>query len=136
MLRPSFMLGFFLIAAPPAAGGDDAETYFETRIRPVLAGTCLNCHGGKKVSHGLRVDSREALVKGGDSGPAIVPGDPDRSLLIQAIRYSHAEIKMPPDKRLPDAVIADFVAWIKSGAIWPSARNLHAGKHWAFEPVR
>src|SRR5262249_34762751 len=126
----------FWITTTQLVRADDAETFFETKIRPVLAGTCLKCHGDKKVSHGLRVDSRDALVKGGDSGPAIVPGDADRSLLIQAIRHTHAEIKMPPDKRLPDSVSEDFAAWVKRGAVWPRAANLHAGKHWAFEPVK
>src|SRR5262245_29496157 len=87
-----------LSASLISARAEDAEAFFETKLRPVLADTCLKCHGGKKVSNGLRVDSREALLKGGEHGPAIVPGDPDKSLLIQAIRRVHAEIKMPPDK--------------------------------------
>jgi hypothetical protein len=116
----------------------DADTFFELRIRPILADTCFKCHGGKKVSHGLRVDSREALLKGGDSGPAIIPGDPQKSLLIQAIRYAHADLKMPPDKRLPDSVAADFTAWVQRGAPWPRAPSptFRTQKHWAFEPVR
>src|SRR5438445_13217923 len=59
------------------------EIFFETKVRPVLAERCFRCHGGKKVSHGLRVDSRSALLNGGENGPAIIPGSPDRSLLIQ-----------------------------------------------------
>jgi hypothetical protein len=115
---------------------DDSETFFETKIRPVLSESCLRCHGGKKVSNGLRVDSREALLKGGKSGPALLPGDADRSLLIQAIRRTHAEIQMPPDQKLPDAVVTDFAAWVKQGAPWPKkAATLHASNHWAFEPV-
>src|SRR5262245_11209633 len=134
MLRPALALGLLLFV--PAVRADDAETFFETKIRPVLAETCLNCHGGKKVSNGLRVDSREALLKGGEHGPAVVLGDPDKSLLVQAIRHAHAEVKMPPDKKLSDAVIADFAAWVKSGAAWPRRVTLQAKKHWAFEPVR
>src|SRR5437764_15068891 len=107
MLRPAILLALLWFTAASAGWADDAETFFETKIRPVLAETCLKCHGGKKVSNGLRVDSRESLLKGGEHGSAIVPGDPDKSLLIQAIRHEHAEIKMPPDKNLPDAVIAD-----------------------------
>jgi hypothetical protein len=114
----------------------DADTFFELKIRPVLAGTCFKCHGGEKVSNSLRVDSREALVKGGNHGPALVPGDPDKSLLVQAIRQTHAEIKMPPDRKLADAVIADFAAWVKNGANWPSTQSVKARKHWAFEPVK
>jgi hypothetical protein len=117
----------------------DAETFFELRIRPILAGTCFECHGGKKVSGELRVDSRAALLKGGESGPAIVPGHPDKSLLLQAIRHTDAELKMPPDRRLPDSAIADFAAWIKTGAPWPkntAAFKFRNQKHWAFEPVK
>src|SRR6478752_4019386 len=83
---------------------EDNETLFETSIRPILAGRCFSCHGGKKVSNGLRVDSREALIKGGESGPSVLPGDADGSLLVQAIRYSHEDIRMPPDRRLPATV--------------------------------
>ncbi|HMF10713.1 MAG TPA: DUF1549 domain-containing protein, partial [Gemmataceae bacterium] len=135
MLRPVLLFGLFL-SFVPVVRADDAETFFETKIRPVLAETCLKCHGGKKVSNGLRVDSREALLKGGEHGPAIAPGDPDRSLLVQAIRHGHAEIKMPPDKKLPDATVADFIAWVKSGAPWPKTVTLQVKKHWAFEPVK
>src|SRR5262249_2866918 len=102
--------------------------------------SCFKCHGGKKVSHGLRVNSREALLKGGKSGPAIVPGDPGKSLLIRAIRDSHEEFKMPPDKRLPDRVAGDVEAWIKDGAAWPKAPEpgtaSRPGRHGAFEPVK
>jgi hypothetical protein len=119
----------------------DAETFFETKIRPVLAGKCFKCHGGKKVSHGLQVGSREALLKGGDSGPAIIPGNPNKSLLIQALRYTHADIKMPPDKQMPAEVVADFAAWVERGAAWPrttAARTAGFGaqRHWAFVPVK
>jgi hypothetical protein len=68
-----------------AAGADESrDTFFELRIRPVLTTVCLPCHGGKKTESGLKVTSREALLRGGDRGPAIVPGDPDQSLLIAA----------------------------------------------------
>ncbi len=140
MSRLTAMLLVLLSATAVQAQGraEDPETFFELKIRPVLAGTCFNCHGEKKVSNGLRVDSREALLKGGEHGPAIVPGDPKRSLLIQAIRYAHADIKMPPDKRLPDEVVADFSAWVQRGAVWPktsATRAFQAHGHWAFGPV-
>src|SRR5262245_28212602 len=108
-----------VVVAPARAQGDDAETFFELKIRPVLAETCFKCHGGKKVSHGLRVDSRQALLQGGDSGPAVVPGDAARSLLVRALRHADDTVKMPPDRKLPDAVVADFVTWIERGAAWP-----------------
>jgi hypothetical protein len=137
-LTTAFVL---LLVVPTASthGADDAETFFETRVRPVLAGTCLRCHGGRKVSNGLRLDSREALLKGGDSGPAVIPGDPDRSLLIQAVQYTHADVKMPPGRRLPGAVVADLAAWVKQGAPWPRsavASAVAAEEHWAFQPVK
>jgi hypothetical protein len=116
----------------------DPDTFFELKIRPILVEKCFKCHGGKKVSSGLRVDSRSALLKGGERGPAIVPGQPDKSLLLQAIRHAHEDIKMPPKNRLPDPVIADFAAWVKDGAAWPKylPRGFQVQKHWAFEPVK
>jgi hypothetical protein len=118
----------------------EAETYFELKVRPVLAGTCFRCHGGKKVSHGLRVDSREALLRGGQAGPPIVPGDPDRSLLIRAVRYAHGAPHMPPDRPLSAQQVADLAAWVKQGAVWPPGTRtdwkVKGTSHWAFEPVR
>jgi hypothetical protein len=117
----------------------EGEALFESKIRPVLTGTCLNCHAGKKLKGGLRLDSRAALLKGGDSGPAIVPGDPDRSLLIQALRHTHDEIKMPPGKRLPGPVVDAFGAWVKGGAAWPKGLVLSPAakdRLWALAPVK
>jgi len=130
-----------LLVVPWARAGD-ADTFFEINIRPVLAGSCFKCHGGKKTSHGLRVDSREALLKGGESGPALIPGEPAKSLLIQAIQYTHDDLKMPPDKPLSTKVVADFSAWVKEGVHWPKKQGEFAAnapqeqRHWAFEPVR
>jgi hypothetical protein len=117
----------------------DSRTFFESKIRPVLAGTCIKCHGGKKLKGGLALDSGDAILEGGDHGPAIVPRSPDKSLLIQALRHAHKEIKMPPGKRLPDAVVRDFAAWIKDGASWPKGLTLVATSRpeqpWAFRPL-
>ncbi len=134
------LLAAVLLAAPAAAQNrpPDAETFFELKVRPILAGRCFKCHGGDKVSGGLRVDSRAALLKGGESGPAIVPGQPDKSLLIRAVRHTDADLRMPPQNKLPEAVVADLTAWVEQGAAWPETR---AGspfayeKHWAFRPV-
>jgi hypothetical protein len=117
---------------------EDPETFFETKIRPVLAGTCFKCHGGKKTNGGLRVDSRDALTRGGDSGPAVVPGDPEGSLVVRALRRSEDQLKMPPDRPLPESVASDFEAWIKQGALWPkdAGAGFTAERHWAFEPVK
>src|SRR3954469_6938017 len=108
--------GCALAASPRVATAEDPEAAFETRVRPVLAGTCFPCHGGKKTSGGLRVDSREALIKGGDSGPAVVPGDPGASLLVQAVHHTHEDLRMPPGKKLPSDVTAGLAAWVKEGA--------------------
>jgi Protein of unknown function (DUF1553)/Protein of unknown function (DUF1549)/Planctomycete cytochrome C len=128
----------FLLAASSTADAD-ADTFFETKIRPVLVESCFKCHGGTKTSHGLRVDSREALLKGGTSGPAIVPNDAEKSLLIRALRHTADDLKMPPGKRLPDAVVADLTTWIAHGARWPQtavAAAFRPEQHWAFQPVR
>jgi hypothetical protein len=126
-------------AAPSRSAPADADTAFELKVRPVLAGACFRCHGGDKVSGGLRVDSREALLRGGDSGPAIVPGDPGGSLLVQAVRRTHERLRMPPDKPLPGPAADDLAAWVRQGAPWPAAaaaRPFAAPRHWAFQPVR
>jgi cytochrome c553 len=138
-LTASLALLLLASAAHGQAPSEDAETFFETKVRPVLAARCLRCHGGRKVSNGLRLDSREALLRGGDSGPALVPGDADHSLLLQAVRYTHPKVRMPPDRRLPDAVVADLATWVRQGAPWPrtSARpTVPSEQHWAFRPVR
>jgi hypothetical protein len=148
-LRWPLWAGAFLGLAVLAGAGEtpprrlpqaDARTFFESKIRPVLAGTCLKCHGGKKIKGGLQLDSRAAMLEGGDHGPALVPGSPDKSLLIQALRHAHKEVKMPPGKRLPEAVVKDFAAWVKDGAFWPKGVKLatpssRTGQPWAFTPL-
>ncbi|MFN3653326.1 MAG: PSD1 and planctomycete cytochrome C domain-containing protein [Armatimonadota bacterium] len=123
---------------PPTEAAADPARFFETRIRPVLATRCQSCHGGERQSGGLRVDSREALLKGGASGPALIPGKPEQSLLWQALTYGHA-LKMPPGGKLPDRQVADLSRWIAAGAAWP-AGTASGGRadasHWAFQPVR
>jgi mono/diheme cytochrome c family protein len=122
-----------------SASADSETDFFEARIRPVLAGTCFRCHGDQKTGAMLRVDSREALVKGGESGAAIVPGQPDESLLIKAIQRHESVSAMPPerDKALRPDQIADFVSWVKGGAAWPAVTvKFETSRHWAFEPVQ
>jgi hypothetical protein len=96
----------------------EQEAFFETRIRPVLANRCGECHAGtaKTLEAGLRLDSRQGLRTGGDSGPAVVPGKPEESLLIRAVRYGDDDLRMPPKGKLPDEVIADFETWVAMGA--------------------
>ena len=86
--------------APQAVRAD--EDFFERKIRPVLAGTCFRCHGGERTAGKLRIDSRTALLKGGASGPAVVPGSPERSLLLRALRHADDVAAMPPGKKLSD----------------------------------
>src|SRR5258707_2300800 len=94
-----------------AAISPDQIEFFEKKIRPVLAAECYECHGADKQKGGLRLDFREALLKGGETGPAIVPFDPKKSLLVQAITHENPDIKMPKKRpKLDDKVIEDVVA--------------------------
>src|SRR5436190_15609516 len=91
----------------------EAREFFEAKIRPVLAAECYECHNAKKTKGGLRLDYRAGWQKGGDSGDAIVPGDPKKSLLIASIKHTDPDLKMPDKSpKLDDAVIADFEKWI------------------------
>ncbi len=111
--------------------GEDFE-FFEQRIRPILVESCYKCHSAnsEKVKGGLLLDTREGMLKGGDTGPAIVPGDVEKSLLIKAVRYVDKDLQMPPkDKRLPENQIADLVTWVKMGAPDPrTASGQTSGK--------
>lgn len=134
-----------LTAADQAAPTQEQLTFFETKIRPVLVTHCYECHAAdsKILKGGLRVDSRAGLLKGGDTGAAIVPGKVEQSLLIKALR--HDGIEMPPKGKLSGSVIKDFETWIGMGAPDPRVANeprsqrtidLEEGrKHWAFQPV-
>ncbi len=125
------------------AGGTD---FFENRIRPILVEHCYSCHSAQseKVRGGLLLDTREGLLKGGETGPAIVPGDPEKSLLIRAVRYADEHLHMPPKgQRLSPDQVADLESWIRLGA--PDPRTSRGGvtsgptasaAHWAFQPVR
>jgi cytochrome c553 len=120
--------------------------FFENRVRPVLVENCYKCHSrqAEKVKGGLLLDTRDGVLKGGESGAAIVPGDPDKSLLIKAIRYADPDLQMPPkDKKLSDPQIEDLVAWVKMGAPDPRVATLaqkewsdSSKKHWAWQPVK
>jgi hypothetical protein len=109
-------------AASPAAAqpSPDGVAFFESKIRPVLVDACYSCHSTAKdanIKGDLRVDTRVGLLKGGSGGkPAVVPGNPDASTLVQAIRYGDPDLLMPPKKRLPPEVVKDFEAWVKMGA--------------------
>ena len=116
-------------ADKPAASDADQraqEEFFETKVRPVLFNRCLDCHGSEKSKAGLRLDSREAVLKGAESGPVVVPGKPGESPLIAAIRYE-GDVQMPPKGKLKDEEIAALTEWVKRGAIWPAAPRSATG---------
>lgn len=121
MIRPAALMGLALVLLPVVAvGGDD---FFETRIRPVLHEQCVQCHGPEKQQGRLRVDALRFLLEGGDSGAAVVPGRPDDSLLLRAMRHVDVDLQMPPSKagpKLSESVLADFSQWIEAGAAWPT----------------
>jgi hypothetical protein len=139
-------------AAVPAPGGVSkaldgrAVEFFEKKIRPVLAERCYQCHSAQAKKHkgGLELDTRAGLLKGGASGPAVIPGQVGESLLLKALRHG-GDLKMPPDGKLPGAVVADFEAWVRMGAPDPrdgaAARPAaidwdKARQFWAFQPPR
>ena len=139
----AFFLLAILVVTGPARADDASEAFFETKIRPVLATDCLPCHGGKKTENGLKVDSRESLLKGGERGPAIVPGKPENSLLVRAIGYTDRELRMPPKRHLAPEVASAFSRWIAEGAEWPNAKvntptelGAPAARHWAFQRIK
>lgn len=117
---------------------DEAETFFETQVRPLLVARCLGCHGPTETEGGLQVDRREALIRGGDRGPAIEPGNPQAGTLLAAIRGDD-DLQMPPDRPLDAEQIQTLERWVAEGAFWPEPRQgrdvgLVAG-HWAFRSV-
>ncbi len=111
---------FNVVRADDAAQFDAAEIeFFEREIRPLLVEHCHDCHGAEDFEAGLRLTDRSSLLAGGDSGPAIVPGQPAESLLIEAIRYGPDSYQMPPDGKLPPEAIAALERWVERGAAWP-----------------
>ena len=120
--------------------------FFESKIRPVLVNNCYKCHSQQaaKIKGGLLLDTQAGWAKGGDNGPVIVPGNPDKSSLIRAVRYTDENLQMPPkDQKLSDAQIADLTAWVKMGAPDPRTGNgtnqyasAAARDHWSFQPIK
>src|SRR3954470_18594955 len=103
-----------LAAAPAATEGD---AFFESKVRPILVERCYECHSAdKKVKGGLRLDIRAGWAKGGDTGPAIAPGKPKESLLIEAIEYANRDLQMPPKQRLSESETAVLRDWVQMGA--------------------
>ena len=127
------------------ASADDGLTaeqlrFFETSIRPLLVEKCQSCHGPDKQWGTLRLDSRDAILKGGETGPAIVPGKPDESLIVKAIRRIDDELKMPPKEALSEQQVADLVRWVEMGAPFPHTARPSKPRHrdpdhWSFRPA-
>ncbi len=122
----------------------EQEKFFETKIRPVLVQSCYECHSGKKQQFGLRVDSREFLVNGGDGGSVLTPGKLEESRMWEVLQHDPDDTQMPPEGKLPDDVLADLKVWIEMGAPWPAsaapADETHADHadwrdHWAYCPI-
>jgi hypothetical protein len=123
---------------------DDAVEFFEKRIRPVLIKECFACHSSqaKSLKGGLSLETRDGLLKGGETGPALVAGKPDESLLLSALKHD-GDVRMPPKGKLPDSVVRDFQRWIERGAPDPrksiERRKADAKKttnHWAYQPPK
>lgn len=149
---------FLLFIAHTAIAADDkpspeSEAFFESKVRPLLVAKCFECHGEKQQKGDLRLDSRDAVFKGNDGGPAVVPGKPDDSRLIEVIGYRDP-VRMPPKGKLSDAEIETLMTWVKLGAPFPgSATSQPAAPplgssatpegvaqaratHWAYQPIR
>ena len=150
LLAISFLCSGFSRLAAAGEFAPEHLDFFEKKIRPVLNEHCYKCHSvsSKKLKASLYLDSRTGILKGGDTGPALVPGDPEKSLLIEVIRYEDTDMEMPPKSKLPDAVIADFETWVKNGAAWPEEEGPSDGgnalafdlekrksEHWCWKPL-
>jgi hypothetical protein len=109
-----------------AAASSAANEFFLKEVKPLLASRCVACHGPDKAEGGLRLDSRQAALAGGDTGPALVPGNPDESLLLLAVKRTHEVLEMPPQDDLTSQEIAVLDRWIRAGAAWPQVELLPA----------
>jgi hypothetical protein len=138
------------MAADCAQADESGREFFEKQVRPILVARCYGCHSGtaKRLEGGLRLDSLAAATKGGGTGPAVVPGKPKESLLVDAINYGEL-YQMPPKARLPAEEVATLTKWVEMGAPWPKdadAAALASGtefdlakrkaSHWCWQPLR
>ena len=146
----------FAAADGPAPPTNEQLEFFENKVRPLLVDKCYRCHSAEaqekgKLKAGLRLDSLSGLLKGGDSGSALTPGDPAKSFLIEAVNYRNEDMEMPPKGKLSDAQIKVFTDWVQMGAPWPGADTAAAiaptapkqaydwdhfrREHWSFKPM-
>src|SRR5712664_2011085 len=120
----SVVVTIWALSAPAVADPGRANfspqqiEFFEKQVQPILAENCYKCHSHQadKIKGGFVLDSREGLLNGGEDGPVITPGDPEKSVLIKAVRHEVEDLQMPPKKKLPDEQIALLFEWVKMGA--------------------
>ena len=149
MRGPIALAVLLTVAAGARADGPDAAAvaFFEKQVRPLLAEHCHACHSAKanKARGGLTLDSREALLKGGETGPAVVPGQPEKSLLVTAVHGKRPDLQMPPKGKLRPAQVAVFEKWVRDGAVYPGGATAaappnptssEARQFWSFQPLR
>ncbi len=150
-LRAAAAAATLLLWAQGLPASENPSDFFEEHVRPLLAQNCFTCHTDSP-QNGLRLDSRESILKGGQSGPAILPGDPEASLLIQVVRRTHPRLKMPPGNPLSPDQVRHLETWVRTGAFWPEARDQAAKakkenghpyritpeqrSFWSFQPIR
>ncbi len=144
------VLGVSVVFADAPPSNPAGVEFFEKHIRPLLAERCYQCHSAKaeKLKGNLHLDLPAGILVGGDNGPAVVPGDPEKSRLVQAVRYTNVDLQMPPKGKLPDAAIADLEQWVRIGAPIPAGSaapvaatrtfDLAARKasHWSWQPIK
>lgn len=151
MLRNRILVGFlaaFCLGIPAETGRAQEKSlpqeqvrFFEASVRPLLIDHCQKCHGPAKQKGDLRLDSRDRILKGGESGPAAVSGEPEKSLLIRAVRHGDDNLKMPPGKKLTERQIADLARWVRMGLPYPQhdtaekSRGAAGKDFWAFKPT-
>src|SRR5581483_2768390 len=144
----AWVLSLAALAVPASGASADPVDFFKTQVLPVLQNNCYACHTTAKMG-GLQLDAREHVLKGGNSGPAVVPGNAEQSLLIQAVSHTHARLKMPPQGQLSPEQIAALREWVANGAHWVDTGSAPAPaksaayvitpeqrKFWAFQPVK
>ena len=120
-IRTVFAWLIIILFAPSLLKAAGPEDHFEQKVRPLLLAKCQKCHGAKVAKAGLRLDSREAILKGGETGPAAIVGEPEKSLMIHAIRHENG-LEMPPDGKLTTIQIDDLARWINEGLYWPGEK--------------
>src|SRR6266478_5862096 len=151
-VRSSLLISAWVVLVMGVRAQAEDFEFFEKKIRPIFVEHCYKCHSAEaeKLKGGLLLDTKAGLLNGGDSGPAVLPGDPEKSLLIKAVRYTDKDLQMPPkNKKLSDRQIADLTTWVKTGAPWPKDDKAKIARispgsfqisekdraYWAFQPI-